>query len=245
LILPYLLNKLLPIIAFSVLLLVPIASQNAFAELIYESATLGPTGQTSGGFNANEVQMLGSRFSISETMEVSQIGGHMYRGSFGANPIFGAIVELSGPNAFPLGDPFTGGEVLAFTTFPVPVLSTDVSVPLSITLQPGDYALIFGAGALGGTNGEGVMTVNNFDTPEGLGSYFFWQKNNNWRNGSPDLDNSRFTVNGLDVKVVGGELIPIDTTSLLVAGASSSAWMIPVVLSILGIGLFAFTRKSE
>jgi len=45
--------------------------------------------------------------------------------------------------------------------------------------------------------------------------------------------------------IVGGELIPIETTSLLLVGAQSFSWMIPVVLSVLGIGLFVVSRKSE
>ncbi len=45
--------------------------------------------------------------------------------------------------------------------------------------------------------------------------------------------------------VVGGELIPIETTSLILAGAQTFSWMIPVVLSIVGIGLFVVSRKSE
>ena len=43
---------------------------------------------------------------------------------------------------------------------------------------------------------------------------------------------------------IGGEIIPIESTSLILAGAQSFSWMIPVVLSILGIGLFV-VRKSE
>ncbi len=46
-------------------------------------------------------------------------------------------------------------------------------------------------------------------------------------------------------QIVGGELIPIDSTSLLVASAQSFSWMIPVVLSGIGIGLFVVSRKSE
>ena len=42
---------------------------------------------------------------------------------------------------------------------------------------------------------------------------------------------------------IGGEIIPIEATSLILAGAQSSSWMIPVVLSILGIGLFAIRRN--
>ena len=46
-------------------------------------------------------------------------------------------------------------------------------------------------------------------------------------------------------EVVGGELLPIDSTALLLAGAQSTTWMIPVVLSGIGIGLFVVSRKSE
>jgi len=44
---------------------------------------------------------------------------------------------------------------------------------------------------------------------------------------------------------VGGEIIPLDSTALLLAGAQTFSWMIPVVFSILGIGLFVVSRKSE
>jgi hypothetical protein len=45
--------------------------------------------------------------------------------------------------------------------------------------------------------------------------------------------------------VVGGEIIPIETTSLILAGSQSFSWMIPLVLSGIGIGIFIATRKSE
>jgi len=45
--------------------------------------------------------------------------------------------------------------------------------------------------------------------------------------------------------VVGGKLISLDATSILLAGAQSFSWMIPVILSALGIGLFVVSRKSE
>jgi len=45
--------------------------------------------------------------------------------------------------------------------------------------------------------------------------------------------------------LVGGEIIPIQTTSLILAGTQTFSWMIPVVLSVLGIGLFVVSRKSE
>jgi len=47
------------------------------------------------------------------------------------------------------------------------------------------------------------------------------------------------------VTPVGGELIPIESTSLILAGAQSFSWMIPLILSGIGIGLFVVSRKSN
>jgi len=44
---------------------------------------------------------------------------------------------------------------------------------------------------------------------------------------------------------IGGEIIPIETVSLILAGAQSFSWMIPVILSGIGIGLFVVSRKSD
>jgi len=48
------------------------------------------------------------------------------------------------------------------------------------------------------------------------------------------------------MRMVGGELLPIDTTSLLLIEAQYTTWLIPIVLStIVGIGIFVVSRKSE
>jgi len=57
------------------------------------------------------------------------------------------------------------------------------------------------------------------------------------------IDDLTFVQEPFDL--VGGELIPIETTSLILAGAQTFSWMIPVVLSVIGIGLFVVSRKSE
>ncbi len=53
------------------------------------------------------------------------------------------------------------------------------------------------------------------------------------------------TFGGEPPRKVGGELIPIESTALLLAGVQSTTWLIPVVLSVIGIGLFVVSRKSE
>ena len=45
---------------------------------------------------------------------------------------------------------------------------------------------------------------------------------------------------------VGGELIPIETTSLILAGTQmTAAWMIPVLVSAVGIGLVVFRKNNS
>ncbi len=232
-------NKLIPLITFSVLLLFPVGVQKIYADVIYESATLGPTGQTS-GLGVFDEQFLGSRFSISQTVQVTEIGGHIDSLFSGDN--FGAIIQLSGPGVLPSGSPFDVGEVIASTTFTPSSPSSDISTPLSVILPPGDYALVFGSGLFGAT-GIGNMPSNNPTTPAGTGSFFFWN-NISWIEGK--FTDVRFTVNGNAVGgAVGGEYFTLDTTALLLAGAQTFSWMIPVVLSAIGIGLFVVSRKSE
>jgi len=69
---------------------------------------------------------------------------------------------------------------------------------------------------------------------DAVGTLFFDQR----------FDNT-FQYNVIIPVGIGGKVIPIDTTALLLAGAQSFSWMIPVVLSVLGIGLFVVSRKSE
>jgi len=221
-------------------------TQQALAELIYESATLGPTGKTGGG-SLNLGQFLGSRFSITETVEVTSIGGHI--GGIGVSPeLFGVIVELPGPSVLPAGSPFTGSEVLASTVFTPPGPSSDVSVPLSVILTPGDYAIIFGSGLFGATSSTGFTPQNDVVTPAGSGSFILWSDFGSiWIDGS-SFRNERYTINGnvLEQTPVGGTILPIDTTALLVAGAYTTAsWMIPILVSAVGIGLAVFTLKRS
>ena len=54
------------------------------------------------------------------------------------------------------------------------------------------------------------------------------------------IDNFEFCTG-----LVGGELLQIDSTALILAGAQTFSWMIPLVLSGIGIGLFVVSRKNE
>lgn len=176
--------------AWGVLLAVAGPIPSAPAEIIHESAMLGPTGISSGA-NLYQAQFLGARFHIDRRVDVTAVGGHltMHLG-FEGQTLFAAIVPLEGPDALPLGEPFGEGEVIASAVFSAGFPSSDVRVPLSVTLDPGYYGLIFGTGLFGAT-GEGGMPLNNYDLPGA--SYLFW--NGFVWFGDP-FDGARFVVEG-------------------------------------------------
>jgi len=198
-----------PVVLAAIAISSLVAVLPARAEILHESATFvaagsvsSSTGVPSGVFINNPfvTQFLGSRFSVDEEVEVDMIGGHIYGAPLSPTagfctelaPIFGVIVKLSSPGAVPSGSPFTPGEVVASTLFTPPcgsVLTGDFLVPLSATLQPGDYALIFGSNEFGAT-GNGVMP--NINTPDS-GSYFFGN-GTQWFNGG--VNKVRFVVTG-------------------------------------------------
>lgn len=123
-----------------------LASINANAILIHESATLGNTGIL-GGWTIGQDAWVGSRFSTTQPWQVTAVGGHMG----GTGTYFAAIVELSGPGGLPTFAPSfdISGDVLAITTFRLTDPSAEVTVPLSVLLDAGDYGLVFGGGGFG------------------------------------------------------------------------------------------------
>ena len=154
-------------------LLAFLGTSPAHAAIIHESATIDNVGQAPTVLAVNVVsalQYLGSRFSITSPMQVSAIGGHFVKiNPPGDGKVFGAIVNVTdvappGPSNgdFPPFLPATiGANALAATTLDLPTpTSAGVTVPLSVLLSPGDYALIFGAGGFG-AGGNGQMPINN------------------------------------------------------------------------------------
>ncbi|MHC4186296.1 MAG: hypothetical protein ACYSR4_10245, partial [Planctomycetota bacterium] len=162
----------------------------AGGSIIHESATLGPTGQTV-GWGVGETQFLGSRFSIDQEVEVTAIGGHLREWT--AGNLFGAIIQLTGPGAVPQGSPFNVSEVVASTVLDPCSGSTDFRAPLTATLEPGDYALVFGTGELGSTSGEGAMPWEGQSNLGGA-SYIIWN-GSGWYGMNPDPP-PRFVVEG-------------------------------------------------
>jgi cysteine-rich repeat protein len=165
-------------------------AQAALAGTIHESALMGTPSQ--GGGSSLNTQLIGSRFSVTEAVRISAIGGHIVHYTFEPGLLFGAIVALSSPTALPSGAPFDG-STMASTTFSGLFPSADIRVPMDVILPPGDYAVIFGAGGHFGATGQGAMPQNNTAVP-GSDDQFFWSSGGLFWVDSGTGSNRRFVV---------------------------------------------------
>jgi hypothetical protein len=144
-----------------------------------ESATMGAPGRF-GGSSITTVQYIGWRFQTNQTLAVDHIGGHLLSIPDVPGNLFGAIIRLPSITSIPIGAPFDPSEIVATTTFRAPFPSAEVFTPLSTTLTPGSYTLVFGTDQFGAT-GEGAAP--NYDDqsdipPTNLSSFIFWSRPN-------------------------------------------------------------------
>ena len=118
-------NKLLITISLCIITFGYIAT--AEADIIHESATLGTTGVVEGP-SVSGGQYIGSRFSLTETYNIEQVGGHIMETPATEGVLFATIISLA-PTALPADGAFNYLESIAIasTTFDPgwPILATD------------------------------------------------------------------------------------------------------------------------
>jgi hypothetical protein len=168
------------------------------APLTLASAEMGPTGQAIGpSVSANNY--VGWRFRVNATTVVTEVGGHL--GAINGN-LFAAIVSLTAIDAMPQGAPFADGTVKASTTFTPPKPSGEFRTPISASLAPGAYALIFGSGRFD-ASGVALAAIEGQPNiaPTTASSYVFWRQTLpgvfNWTVGT--ANNIRFVVVGSEI----------------------------------------------
>jgi hypothetical protein len=183
----------------------------ARADTLFESGTLGPTGVTwddltNGAVPSTSIDTFvysGVRFHLNTPVITSQIGGHFVAADNGT--FFGVIVALGDEDDFPDSLDFSTPDLLGSTLLTFPVSSDEVFGNLTLSLEPGWYALVFGSGLFGAI-GDGATVRNGTDisNPRYIGLQPF--SGFGWFNRSTTL-NRRF--------VVLGEIVPEPTTVLL------------------------------
>ncbi len=160
----------MPIVAFCAIGLLSVST--ARAGLIYASATPSPTGGPASGPFVSPTQMWGVRFEVASTMTTATIGGHFARFNGFSAPvgttIFGALVALSSSTDLPDSNDLSTPDVLGSAELTIPSAHNDsdiIDAPLSVTLTPGWYAVVFGTQSLihGGTAANGIAMDTNTD----------------------------------------------------------------------------------
>jgi len=176
----------------------------AGAAVIYESATLGPVGD-SGGFAVDVGQFLGVRFEVTVPVTTGSIGGHFLNFEPPGPAIFGAIVALTGPTDFPDSLDLTTSDVLGAALIDAPALSAEVAANLQVDLTPGWYALVFGGGLFGAQNTGGVAPNLNppIGSPDWIASEGPINPATPWYQMTLGFTNFRFFVDTLPVPEPG------------------------------------------
>jgi hypothetical protein len=180
----------------------------ANAEYLLESATLGETGFTSGS-SVTGIQYLAASFHNETAFEVTHIGGHMVVQSGTA---FGAIISLDDGEIIPPGVFLDSANVIAHTVFAnIYSPSQEVRLPLSVVLEPGDYALVFGTNKFGASGEGGYFPNDDTSSPlPGSTISYYTEGNSKWH--PIQFQNTRMTVEGHTIPEPG-------TLSLLALGS--------------------------
>jgi hypothetical protein len=192
-----------------------VAPRDASADILFESGTLGPTGIPQGSVAATNITpfvFTGVRFELTRPVITSQVGGHFVDRANGT--FFGAIVQLDDENDFPDSGNLATSDVLGAAILMFPVPSAEVFGDLTLSLDPGWYALVFGSG-LFGTNGDGAAPRNNPDIGEP--AYIAFQTGTGWFNLSDLSDVVKFVDHRF---AVIGSVVP-EPAGLMMAVASS------------------------
>jgi hypothetical protein len=98
-----------------------------------------------GGPSIDGSQYFGVDFTITSQSQVTGVGGSIISDAQNSGSIFGAILPLIGSTAFPNSPLQLQASALGGVTV-FPTSTPDAFAPLSLTLPPGNYALVFGGG---------------------------------------------------------------------------------------------------
>jgi hypothetical protein len=164
-------------IVAALVVLAPFAAQ---ADAVLETGTLNGTdpGDTIISTFFTPARYIGAVFTLTKTTQITEVGFGI--GCCGGGTAFGEIVAADSDNPLALPSDLAAAD-LGHTTFNVPFLnfddSGDVSGALSVVLQPGTYAVVFGTDLFGGT---GTAPITSGVDEAGYPTIFFGEAGSDW-----------------------------------------------------------------
>lgn len=143
--------------------LVALLPTPARADILLQTATLGPT-NTIGGLVVSAPQYPAARFQIAQQYTLTSVQVHavMSPPSGGNGLVFAAIVPLLNMSDFPDGGDLAliaDDNPVEVHLFSAPPLSAVVTIPFTSLLSAGTYGVVFGSGEFGAT-GNGALPRN-------------------------------------------------------------------------------------
>jgi len=222
------LNKWLVAIAFSVLLLVPLGAQNAFAHGTVDQSFTGPF---AGFGSVTTFEAFGQEFTptVSSLVAVDVFLQPNAAAGTGTTDTQTVTIRSDSKSGTILGS--ASKVVTGVAGDPISPQHFDFDPPVSLT--PGSIHVV--TVKVQSSTAFNWLILEGNPYPGGSAIGF----------PSPPFDDPDLGFATYFILPVGGNFVPLDTTALLLAGAQSFSWMIPVTLSVLGIGLFVVSRKSE
>ena len=210
-----------------------LASQTVSSNTVFETDLTGYEDSPSAfDILIAHTQYVGTRFSLTEQTHIDGFGAFFSEGSSLSGNIFGGFAPISS-GGFPSFTPNnTPPNLIGHKVF---TPNKETYVPISITLDPGDYALVMGSGVFGAS---GTSALEGFYNPDSTifsedSDYFFAARigslsgQNVWRD-----QPKRFSY---DVKIFGSSKHVKQVPEIDVAG-------IPLSLGVL-LGLIAILRE--
>ena len=147
----------------------------ASADVLLQTATLDPgaiaaanslvlqgDGTTAGDGFSGGSHFIGADFTVAGPTQLTDIGASFVNTAQQAatGPIFGAIVEVDPVTGLPTQDVENLASITLAEAVFTPDADGDTTVPLSASLQPGTYGLVFGSGLFGATGVADLLSGN-------------------------------------------------------------------------------------
>jgi hypothetical protein len=125
-----------------------LVSVTAHADVLFSTANYNSA--ESGDYSLDAATFLATSFTLTQAEQISEIDGHFTQFGDG-NSIFAAISSAANLSAW-------SSNVVSDTVFTPNTDGTDTNAAWNVTLNPGTYYLVLGAGLYGSTGQSGLAT---------------------------------------------------------------------------------------